>query len=1117
MLIPEKKIKADMTFSKLKTVFILVFFLSLSLVFTKLASAQCASGWYCLGTRVTDLYTSCNASCNRAPPTRIDPHVCGGNCEAVERYVASCTNNCTTYNNNCGQCNETCGDWYWIWGRCRQASDIPCNSDSGCYGLGPCDGSSLTRDCTCNTCTKCSCDADWKWSSCAPGSTTDCYNCCARDPDPPPDPDPVCDANPGIPNLVNPADGFTTTDTNVVDFSWSANGWGGVDCGNRAFRLQVDDNNNWADGNIYDSGNLSESTTSRSVTFNRNEGGPLQWRVGAQNENDGFQWSPTRNFSLYYIPPTAELRSPANNTTIGVNTTQSFQANAIDAVGPMTRMNLERARVTMFGLVDLTELDQPGGNSDEACSGVTCQIVREWTPGPGDVGQWIVYMKAFDILEAYDGSCTGSPIIPVGWADCGRTGLQDFINVVVDNTPPVVSSITGPSQLRLGGSPGYTTSEYTGLFNLVYSDANKQEVTTTWSATSPMTLETINTIRVNVDSVVDGAVPEMKVVIGDPLNNGVRYEACTNAINVAQTVSCPIGDKAATSIDIYFTNKVAGSNMALIVDNIEIVYTDGSTRIIEAESNDVACASNCDVVIYDRAITASDPQASPYDGVDTMTGRERMDWKGSLRFPIPISFTPVAPTTQVILTGAAKDSSGVTTSANKTINVCGAPPSGGLNNPSPAVDAQDVPRPVTLEWDGPADWGNTCASGSNDYTVYYRTKINPSCVAPNPNGVGGYTNYSPVANCTDIADTGGRQSCLDTTNAFDRNTDYCWFVEANNGELTNSSFQTTGIVWNFETEDPLDDKDWFTTIGGDLYAGGIAGGAGNPLELPNVADYHVTWTPPYLASEDGSGLPVSSLSSLDMDISSDNPNQGTTYFPESQSGLYAENASLTSTWPDNFTGNPPSDAISLPRSGESCDDIFIHAASRSSPALRPTESYKADVSCVQDGIDNYGGDYRNQNPGVATIYVTGTGELRFTGDFVTNNDNYRVVFVTGPNVDVKIDRTLTDPVNPDPINKANLTPLIEAAFVVTGTFEFEGTPNDPLDDPDTSVVVEGPIIGKVISLNRDRGLTNYFPSEIIKYNNDYLYNLTQAERALGNAMNNFTGLFVVDVDWISED
>jgi len=826
-------------------------FLSITALIPKKANAQCANGWYCYNTRVTDLANGCRLnSSNNCSITyrRLDPHSCRPeDCEAVERYVTSCNRTSSTStpsrgtwpNCNCGSWNNGCETTCSIWGTCQNSPEERCADSSWCGGA-RCQGAwNCGDDCdvgcyACSSETTYSCSvASRAWSNCDPGSTTDCYNCCARNTssDPPDDSDPcVCSGPPALPTLVSPDDGHTTNDTNIVPFSWELTGinaWGEICCSGRGFRLQVDDDSDFSSP-VYDSdnsGGLSSGTVSHTATLLGLGEVLVHWRVGARNQI-GMTWSGRRELNLNYISPTAELISPANNTDIGFNTTQSFQADATDTGGPMTRMNLERARVTMFGLQDLEELDEPGGNPDEACAGVACSITREWTPGLADMGQWIVYMKAFDSFEAYDGQCTGSPIIPGGpppWNDCGRPplNLTDFITVNVTNTVPSATSITGPGTppsppLRVGGSSGYTTADYAGLFNLIYSDVNKQEVITTW-ASPTMTLETIATIRVNVTGIVDGAVPEMRVVIGNPVLDGSRWTPCNNFINGAQVIDCPMGGNAATSIDIYFSNKIAGSNMALIVDNIEIIYTDLSTRVIEAESNDV----NGDKVIYDRAIIASDPDASPYDGIDTINGRENMSWIGSLRFPVPISFDPPPLTTLVTLTATATDELTAADSATKDITVCGSAPTGGLDNPFPGVDAQDVERPVTVEWSPPEDWGSVCGVRDNEYNVLYKTKTTGACdeaddiPVPNPAAPSGYDNYPYVPNCTNINDAGElRINCPDTLNAFDRDTDYCWFVEADNGEAVTRSYETTGIVWYFETDDPLDDKDWFTTICG---------------------------------------------------------------------------------------------------------------------------------------------------------------------------------------------------------------------------------------------------------------------------------------------------------------
>ena len=182
-------------------------------------------------------------------------------------------------------------------------------------------------------------------------------------------------------------------------------------------------------------------------------------------------------------------------------------------------------------------------------------------------------------------------------------------------------------------------------------------------------------------------------------------------------------------------------------------------------------------------------------------------------------------------------------------------------------------------------------------------------------------------------------------------------------------------------------------------------------------------------------------------------------------------------------------------------------------ALHPDNTYKADVACVNSGIaDVAGGNYSLAQDGAITLYVTGSGDLRFDNRFISIDGDNRVLFVTGTGVNVKIAGSL-DSGNPTFVSPT----LIEAAFVINGNIEFErkaGDP-DPEINPDISIVVEGPIITRSVSFNRNRGSTNYYPSEVIKYNPYYLYKLTSQERKSMNG--NYSGLFVVDVDWISEE
>ncbi len=983
------------------------------------------------------------------------PYDCGGGLE------------CTSWENRCTA-------WGWEDYNCRTEYDT-------CFGTATCSSLCIQGDVyrSLGTC-------EWCPAECVPGGGNG---------DPPP-PGCTCDTAPGAPLLGDPVDGSATNDTNIVDFNWNPNGWGEQCCASRAFRLQVDNNSDFSSPE-YDSGNtLAWDATSTTTTLDEPEG-QMFWRMRAVNDAGG-TWSASKSFTLSYEAPTAQMDSPAGGTSIGTNVAQSFSATATDIGGLMLRMQL--ARVADLGGGSYGPeilLDEPGGVVDEACSGANCTVVREWTPISTDVGNWLVYMNAFDNLEAYDGKCTGAPIIPAGlppWSDCGRTGLTDVVSIIVANDPPTGTQITGPGNARLGVStPVYDTTDYAALFNHIYADPNKQEVRTTWGSTCPMTQEVVQSIDLRVRGTDNAGWPVMDVVMAD--SGGVRSTACSYTVNWGgyQVVNCVVNQVAST-VDVVFTND--NSTRDLFVDYIDLIYTDTSTRRIQAESND----ANGDYVIYDRADTSSDPLADPYDGIDVLSGRETMVWAGSLRFPVPISFQPVPSPATCTLSATVTDIAGaVGNTTNYTVDICGGNPGGALN-PLPTVGEQNVPLPVTLTWNAPADWGDTCGVVNRNYTIHAAVRLGGVC--PDPDTVGSDIDYTSL--CAGTLE--GSEICTDPF--FVRDTEYCWYVESNNGEYSGLSASTGNDVWWFEVEDPLTFQNWVTTLYGDFYAGGLI------TEFPDPADYLAPWDPPHAAYEDAGGVDVTMMSSNDISISSSDTTPG--YFPESESSLWVEFANFSQTWPTNYKGFPPSEAIDLPLSGNPAEDMFIENAGPQ--RINADNVYQADVTDVANAINNTASSpngYSLRNPGVAIVYVTGSGDLRIDSPFTTNNDNYRIVFVTGPDVNVVIDEDLSVAGNPD----FTTAPLIEAAFIVQNSIEFEGIATqpgvDPEVDPDDSIVVEGPIIAKIAQFNRNRGPFNSYPAEIIRYNNDYIYNLTEQERS--SDVGNYTGLFVIDVDWISEE
>ncbi len=442
---------------------------------------------------------------------------------------------------------------------------------------------------------------------------------------------------------------------------------------------------------------------------------------------------------------------------------------------------------------------------------------------------------------------------------------------------------------------------------------------------------------------------------------------------------------------------------------------------------------------------------------------------------------------------------GCTSSVTRSFNFsCGIAP-GRATNPSPSDGATDVTIAPTLSWDGPSDWGSACGMNNNNrFTVYGQVK-NGVCEGPG-------SGYSAIPSCTNLPE--GTTSCIDPF--FNTSsTPYCWYVSTNNGTETTLSASTADEVWEFRTEEPITYTNWVTALFGDFYAGGLT------EQYPSTTRYVTPWNPPYAAYEKeptSSDEPnVALITSNDTDITNDNG--ANEYNPGSQSNLSVEFANFEETWPASYRGTPPASAINLPLNGGSCSDIFT-----GSTKLDPYEVYEADASCMSEAINAVDGNpngYSLASDGYTVIFVTGSTNLEIDSPFTTSNDDYRVVFVTGPNVSVQIDRNLKLATDPD----FNSEPLIEAAFIVTKDLTIEGAANDSsidlTTDPDGSIMVEGPLIARTVNFNRNRGLTNQYPSEIVKYNPNYIYNLTEQERT--SLKNNGSGLFVIDITWMNVD
>jgi hypothetical protein len=157
--------------------------------------------------------------------------------------------------------------------------------------------------------------------------------------------------------------------------------------------------------------------------------------------------------------------------------------------------------------------------------------------------------------------------------------------------------------------------------------------------------------------------------------------------------------------------------------------------------------------------------------------------------------------------GYFNNSSGCAANANYTVfNPCTNRAPAQVNLSYPANNATGIPKNVSLQWAGLADWGVNCAGGSNSYTLSWRD-ITTS---------GAWTT-SPATTATAYL--------LPTLINGHR---YSWYVTANNGALS-----STSALWTFTVINTL----YYQVTGGDVYGTIITSQI--PSTIPNVCQGYI--------------------------------------------------------------------------------------------------------------------------------------------------------------------------------------------------------------------------------------------------------------------------------------
>jgi len=248
-------------------------------------------------------------------------------------------------------------------------------------------------------------------------------------------------------------------------------------------------------------------------------------------------------------------------------------------------------------------------------------------------------------------------------------------------------------------------------------------------------------------------------------------------------------------------------------------------------------------------------------------------------------------------------------------------------------------------------------------------------------------------------------------------------------------------------------RGWFHIIAGDVFAGCSSCIDSISLGIPAAIDILGEFKQSLVES------PGSVFANADLSIK--NPS-GNDKIVDPNNKYYAKRMNDVSFWPDTFSFNAPSGASDT----SDCSNLDADSV------------YKVDSSCVNDAISN--GSYQVSGDGVAVVFVD--GDLEFENEFTTGSNDSRVVFVVDGGV------TISSDVGTDVISSST-TPHIQAGIIARQGIVFESNGNDPSDD--LSIVVEGPLVSKdgSIEFNRDRGLSNGYPAEVVVYNPIYLNSL----------------------------
>ena len=214
-------------------------------------------------------------------------------------------------------------------------------------------------------------------------------------------------------------------------------------------------------------------------------------------------------------------------------------------------------------------------------------------------------------------------------------------------------------------------------------------------------------------------------------------------------------------------------------------------------------------------------------------------------------------------------------------------------------------------------------------------------------------------------------------------------------------------------------------------------------------------------------------------------------------------------FPSNIDFNsPPSTAITVPNATLTINCTNFIATNN---AVIATGVYRTDPTCFRTMLQA-NRTYNYRDTGSVILYVVSSDSELFTfSKTIQSADTTdRLILVIDGSVAFASTLPATDP---SPLNQASPAQLA-VSIIANGSISSQSTGQDPADD--RTLIVNGLLMASdYVSMNRNKGVNNTSPSELIRYIPKDLVFLNASEMGSGVPATalEYTGLYITDIKW----